>query len=123
MMTREEFIAGFAAHGLKEEGRKDFFVIFSYTVPVGKFAGQKIRLAFEITGDMPLIPPGGPHVSPRLLPIHPAHDLPHPNGAVCESPSLGPEWEYWSRPFHRWQDGERDSARYMRHINRLFDTQ
>lgn len=122
-MNREEFIRGFATFGLKEESRKDNFVFFSFVIPVGKFAGRAIRLALEITGDMPLNSPGGPHISPHLLPLHPSNDLPHPQGAVHPSEPLGPEWQYWSRPFLDWKDGERTTRRYMQHLIRLFDTQ
>lgn len=121
-MSREEFIQGFVALGYKLELKADDFVVFEYVVPVGKFAGQKIRLGLQIKGDAPIIPPPGPHVSPHLLPLHPRADIPHPSGGVHSSP-LGPDWQYWSRPIQRWKEGDRSARQYMAHINNLFATQ
>jgi hypothetical protein len=102
-------------------GPDNRFVIFDYEIEVGRKAGEKIRLAFDVADDFPLNPPGGPHVSPQLFPIHPGQDLPHPNGAVHNSP-LGAEWEYWSRPFQGWNEMDKSVRTYMAHIRRLFLT-
>jgi hypothetical protein len=120
-MNRQTFIEGLRALGFKVEERKDNFVVFPYLIPVGKFARKEIVLGLQVNGDAPLNPPGGPHVSPRLLPQRPNQE-PHPHGGIHESP-LGPEWQYWSRPFNAWKDGERSARRYMAHILALFDTQ
>lgn len=123
-MNRESFIQGFIALGCKPEARTDDFLVFPYVVPVGKFAGEEIRLGLEIKGDAPINPPPGLHVSPRLLPQHPSADLPHPAGGVHASPpALGVDWQYWSRPIQHWKDGERSARQYMAHIRNLFATQ
>lgn len=88
-------------------------------MPVGKFQGNQIWLGFVVNDDFPLVAPSGPHLSPRLLPLHPANDLPHPQGGVHESP-FGPEWEYWSRPFTGWGKTDRTVAAYLGHIRDLF---
>ena len=120
-MNRQDFLAGLTALGFKLEERKDNFAVFPYVIPVGKFAGREIRLGLEVNGDAPLNPPPGPHVSPHLLPHRPTQE-PHPYGGIHGSP-LGPEWQYWSRPFEGWKEGERSARRYMAHIHALFDTQ
>jgi hypothetical protein len=120
-MPRAEFIAEFAALGYAVSERPNDFVVFPLDVPVGKFAGQKIQLGLQITGDVPLNPPGGPHVSPQLLPLN-QEPNPHPKGGVHKS-DLGAEWQYWSRPFKDWREGERTARRYMAHIMNLFATQ
>ena len=45
-------------------------LVFPYTIEVGRFAEQQIRLGFQVAEDFPMNPPSGPHVSPRLLPIN-----------------------------------------------------
>jgi hypothetical protein len=119
-MSRAAFIAEFSALGFAIEEKGDF-ILFTFTVPVGKFAGRELKLGFQITGDMPVNPPAGPHVSPALLPFNSNAD-PHPKGGVHAS-SLGAEWQYWSRPFKSWREGERTARRYMAHITNLFITQ
>ncbi len=122
-MNRESFIKQFEQLGFKLSIPREGFVAFSFTIPVGKFAGREVTLAFHITPDAPIQPPTGPHVSPRLLAIHPGNDLQHPAGGVHESPSLGPDWQYWSRPFQGWAKTDRSAKAYMAFINRLFETQ
>ena len=79
--------------------------------------------------DFPNIPPGGPHVSPHMQPIHPANDVPHPAGGVHQSHSApflkgaGGDWQYWSRPFVNWGQGKKTVSAYMAHIWRLWETQ
>jgi hypothetical protein len=119
-MNRTGFIAEFSALGFTVEEKGDF-ILFPFTVPVGKFAGRELKLGFQITGDMPVNSPAGPHVSPALLPFNPNAD-PHPKGGVHAS-NLGTEWQYWSRPFKFWREGERTARRYMAHITNLFATQ
>lgn len=85
-------------------------VVFSYEVPVGGRLGERIRLAVANVPDWPLSCPPGPHVSPRLG---------HPGGNVHASP-LGPDWEYWSRPFPDWATSLRTFRAYMGHVRALF---
>jgi hypothetical protein len=121
-VNRQTFIAELKAMGFEVTEGPDNFVVFPYTVQIGRFIEKKISLALEINGDAPLNPPAGPHVSPRLLPQNPNAD-PHPRGGVHESTKLGADWQYWSRPFAGWKDGERTARRYMAHITTLFATQ
>jgi hypothetical protein len=95
-------------------------VSFPFKIETGKRAGEEVTLGFVVGGDFVLNPPSGPHVRPRLLPIHP-EQAPHPVGGVHESP-FGPEWQYWSRPVHHWQETRRNAVDYMAHIHRLFGT-
>ncbi len=120
-MSPEDFIQQFKDLGFEVNEPRASFIAFAYAVPVGKFAGTSIKLAIQIDGS-PVNPPPGPHVSPRLLPINTGADLPHPRGGVHESP-LGPEWQYWSRPFKGWAKTDRSARVYLAHVNNLFATQ
>jgi hypothetical protein len=130
-MARKDFINQLEAMGYRVEDHGENRVAFRYKIPVGRFAGQEIWLGFVVPDDFPASPPTGPHVSPRLLPIHPGQDLPHPQGGVHESPfnaatnggSKTEQWEYWSRPFHRWPNTDHTVKDYMAHIRNLFASQ
>lgn len=121
-MGKQTFIEQLRVMGFNVTELGDDKLAFSYTIPVGKFRGQQIMLGFKVGADFPVTPPSGPHVKPRLLPLHPGNDLPHPHGGVHESP-FGPEWEYWSRPFPGWPGTDRSAGAYMAHIRNLLDTQ
>jgi hypothetical protein len=119
-MNRSEFIQQLKEMGYDPAEQNNYIIVFPYTVLVGKFAATKIKLGLQVTD---LVPPPGPHVSPRLLPLHPGSDLPHPLGGVHESALLGSDWQYWSRPFKGWAKTDRSARTYMAYINTLFDTQ
>jgi len=105
-------------YDVTEDGNK---ISFPFTIQIGKRRGEDITLGFVAHDDFLLNPPSGPHVRPRLLPIHP-QDAPHPIGGVHESQPFGPEWQYWSRPIKHWSETRRNAADYMAHIHRLFET-
>lgn len=119
-MSRTIFMTELVALGYKPAERDGNFVVFPYSIPIGKMAGKEIALGLQVNGDFPLNPPPGPHVSPRLLPQNPNAGV-HPLGGVHASP-LGEGWQYWSRPIQGWADGERSARRYLAHIRALFDT-
>lgn len=100
---------------------------FNYPVEVGSRSGQTVRLGLVVPADFPNIPPGGPHVSPHIQPIHTGNDRPHPTGGVHQSPDFqrlaGGEWQYWSRPCQDWGHRTRTVTAYMAHIWRLWETQ
>lgn len=121
-MAAQDFIQQIRDLGYRVEEKGDGRVAFPYTVPMGKFEGKEIMLGFIVPGDFPASPPGGPHVSPRLLPINPGGER-HPAERVHESPQFGPEWEYWSRPFPGWAATDRTARAYMAHVRKLFATQ
>jgi len=100
-----------------EDGNK---VSFPFKIETGKRAGEEITLGFVTNSDFMLNPPSGPHVRPRLLPIHP-EQAPHPVGGIHES-DFGKDWQYWSRPINHWGETRRNAADYMAHIHRLFET-
>jgi len=100
-----------------EDGNK---VSFPFKIETGKRTGEEITLGFVTNSDFMLNPPSGPHMRPRLLPIHP-QEAPHPVGGVHES-DFGKDWQYWSRPIKHWAETRRNAADYMAHIHRLFDT-
>lgn len=130
-MARKDFAEQLTALGYKVEERGENRLAFRYIIPVGRFEGQEIWLGFVANDDFPANPPSGPHLSPRLLPLHPGNDLPHPQGGVHESPfdtsqSGGPktdQWEYWSRPCNGWAATDRTVKAYMAYIRTLFATQ
>ena len=121
-MAVKDFIDGLRAAGYEVTERDGNRVTFPYPVEVGKFAGQTVTIGYEVPGDFPLNAPGGPHVSPRLLPITGGGGA-HPLGAVHESPGFGDAFEYWSRPMHHWGSTKRRAADVLAHLNRLFETQ
>ncbi len=121
-MGKQIFIEQLRAMGFEVSDLGDDKIAFPYTIPVGRFRDQQITLGFKIGPDFPISPPSGPHIKPRLLPLHPRNDLPHPCGGVHESP-FGADWEYWSRPFPGWPTTDRSAAAYMPHIRHLMDTQ
>lgn len=108
--------------GLDVHEEPDGRIWFPYVVPIGKFAGQSVKIGFTPLPDFPASPPSGPHVSPRLLPLNPQSG-PHPSFGVHESSPFGAEWEYWSRPMHHWTQSQRNAREVMAHIHRLFETQ
>jgi len=121
-MGKQGFIEQLRAIGYQVEDLGEDKLAFEYVIPVGKFASTSIKLGFKVGEDFPMASPSGPHLSPRLLPLHPSNDQPHPVGGVHESP-FGAEWEYWSRPFQGWNQTDRTVRAYMSHIRHLLDTQ
>jgi hypothetical protein len=118
-MPKAEFAEQLREMGFEVEECGDNRVAVSYVVPCGRLMGQKVKLGFDVPGDFPLTPPGGPHVSPRLLP-HQSGGT-HPNGGIHESP-FGGGWQYWSRPLSHWSQTKRTARDVLAHIRRLFDT-
>jgi hypothetical protein len=92
--------------------------LIDYRPRGGRFKDQAIRLGFEVPPDFPRNPPGGPHVSPRLLPINPSAPA-HPERTADSS--FGPDFQYWSRPFPNWKE-RGGAAAYMGWVDHLFDT-
>ena len=121
-MARQDFIDQLSALGYAVRAHAEGQLAFAYTIPVGRFAERQIELGFQVGDDFPLNPPSGPHISPHLLPLHPAADLPHPQGGVHLSP-LGADWQYWSRPYPNWHGTDRSVRSYLAHIRHLFETQ
>lgn len=101
-------------------------IYFDYLVPVGKFAGMRVRLGFQVPPDFPFNGgPTGPHVSPHVLPLNQQGGA-HPSQGVHPSPFsglIGGDWQYWSRPFPDWASRKKTVATYMSHIYRLWETQ
>lgn len=120
-MARTDFVAQLRELGYEVSEIVPRRIVFPYTIESGKFVGQEIRLGFEVPADFGLTPPGGVHVSPRLLPIHPGGA--HPSGGINDSPNFGIEWEYWSRPLAHWNQTDRSAKAVMAHVRHLFDTQ
>lgn len=86
------------------------FVVFPFLVPVGDHAGTTVRIG--LTGaDFPINPPGGVHVSPRII---------HPGGSAEHASPLGAGWVYWSRPYPGWASSNRTIEDYLAFLRRLF---
>jgi hypothetical protein len=119
-MAYKDFVDGLHALGLQPQELGQGRILVPYRPEAGRFAGQEVKLGLTVGEDFPLQPPAGVRVSPRLFPIHPQNDLPHPDGAVHEAPDYGPDWEYWSRPHTTWQNTDRSVRVYMRHVRDLF---
>ncbi len=116
----ELFLKGLRDMGYDPKpGPKESWVI-DYKIDVGTRAGTMIRMGFQKPQieTFPQNPPGGPHISPRILPINTNANA-HPH-RVHASDEMGPDWEYWSRPFEHWAKDNRSVGAYMAHIRRLF---
>lgn len=120
-MAVQDFISGLEALGYEVHLLAENRIYIDYVVPVGKFIGQAVKLGFEVPGDWNLTPPGGPHISPRILPLNP--NAPDHPSRTAESPNFGSDWEYWSRPCNYWSKTGKTVKDYMRHIKDLFSTQ
>lgn len=118
-MAAREFIDQLIELGHAVQVHAENRISFPYEIPLGRFRGKSIQLGFIINDDYPANCPGGPRMSPRLLPLSPNGE--HPNGRIHEAAEFGPDWEYWSRPFPDWNTTDRSAKAYMKHINRLFD--
>jgi hypothetical protein len=94
-------------------------VVFDYTVPGGRLKGRDIRLGFEVPPEFPRNPPGGPHLSPRHLPMNPGATG-HPE-RVADSNIFGGDGQYLSRPFPAWK-GSETVSRYLAYVDHLFQT-
>lgn len=119
-MAKADFINQLQALGLTVRELDNDFVAFEYEIPVGKFKGEIVSLAFQGISSFPMACPGGPHFKPLLLPITGGGGQ-HPFGAVHNSP-LGSDWEYWSRPFSAWNRTDKTVKTYMAHIKNLLFT-
>ncbi|MGD9904294.1 MAG: hypothetical protein AB7U83_12590 [Vicinamibacterales bacterium] len=118
-MSRADFVEELRRLRLAPEELGEGKVACPYVVETGRFAGTAIWLGFVVPEDFALTPPGGVHVSPRLLPLQSGGT--HPSGGVHDSP-FGAEWQYWSRPIPEWAS-DRSVRAVLAHVRRLFDTQ
>jgi hypothetical protein len=122
-MGANEFAKELETSRFKITGADGNRVMFLYEIEVGRFAGRVVELGFVVPNEFPFNPPSGPHLSPHLVPLHPANDLPHPSGGVHASDQFGANWQYWSRPYHNWAKTDRSTRAYLAFIRRLFETQ
>lgn len=119
-MAKSDFISGLEALDYSFQEPALDFVSIDYEIPLGKFAGQIVTMAFQVREKFPMEPPPGPHFKPHLLPVTGGGGT-HPFGAIHTSP-LGAEWQYWSRPFKDWNRTDRTVKTYLAHIRNLFAT-
>ncbi len=118
-MGRDKFKKGLEELGYNPELKDDDKIIILFSVPEGRFAGQQIKIGFQVPADFELTPPGGPHICPRLVPINPdAQD----HARAAESQPFGQEWQYLSRPFAEQWARKRTVKRYMEYIVHLLNT-
>ena len=96
------------------------YFVFNYVVPVGRFVGQTVRLGFKAMDSFPMDAPPGPHFNPHLLKVTNQGGV-HPTGGINSSP-LGPDWQYWSRPFQEWATSDKTAKTYLAHIKNLLAT-
>lgn len=97
---------------------KPGFLAFPYEIELGSRQGETVMLAFQAPS-FPASPPPGPHVSPRLMPQNTSSQT-HPEGGIHAS-DLGDEWQYWSRPFNRWEQTKRTAGDYLAFVRSLFE--
>jgi hypothetical protein len=95
-----EFARQLRELGLTPEDLGEHKLAVAWTIPEGRFAGQAVRLGFDVPCEFARTPPSGPHMSPRILPINP-NAAAHP-ARVHESP-FGADWLYLSRPYPGWK--------------------
>lgn len=117
---REEFERQLRAMGIEpDSAQPDNRVAFDYVVPGGRFVGKQIKMGFVVPPDFARNPPGGPHISPRLLPMNPNAPA-HPH-RTAES-EFGSDWQYLSRPYRGTWTGKKGVAEYLAHVDYLFET-
>lgn len=95
------------------------FVAFNFKVPHGRFIGQEVEVALNAP-QFPLVPPSGPYISPNLLPIKPFGPLPPFDGIHARMVPTA-DFQYWSRPFHGWNESGRTVKDYICFLRTLFD--
>lgn len=117
---RDEFYRQLVELGFTpEKTDMDLRLFMEYTIPGGKFEGRVVKLGFEVPTDFPRSPPGGPHISPRLMPLN--SGAAHPDRAA-ES-GFGGDWLYLSRPYPNGQwKGKKGVAEYLAYVDHLFIT-
>lgn len=116
-MGRDKFKEGLEALGHTPELKDENKIIIPFVVEKGRFAGQQIQLGFEVPADFEMAPPGGPHISPRLIPVNTA---PQDNSRAAESP-FGPDWQYLSRPFLDQWPLKRTVKRYLEFVSHILN--
>jgi hypothetical protein len=117
---KEEFERQLREMGIEPHaGQGDNRVVFDYVVSEGRFTGTQIRIGLIVPPEFSRTPPGGPHVSPRLLPMNPSASDHSTKTAESE---FGPEWQYLSRPYRGAWTGRKGVADYLAHIDHLFAT-
>lgn len=120
-MAKSDFVNQLQALGYSVQELAPDFLCIKYEIPVGKFYGQIVEMAFQVNDSFSMNPPPGPHFKPHLLPITGGGGS-HPFGAIHTSP-LGAEWQYWSRPFAKhWNNSDRTVKTYLAHIRNLLAT-
>jgi hypothetical protein len=118
-MGRDKFKQGLEDLNYLVETKDEDKAIIPFVITAGKFAGQQVKVGFQVPVDFEMTCPGGPHVSPRLIPINTGG--PDHSTRAAESPQFGPEWEYLSRPFNQWAH-KRTVKRYMEYVADLLNT-
>lgn len=117
-MGTDNFKEGLEALGYAVEQKDQDKLIIPFVIAEGRFAGKEIKVGFQVPGDFPMTPPGGPHISPRLIPINgnaPDHSR------AADSAQFGTEYEYLSRPYTQWAH-KRTVKRYMEYVAHLLNT-
>ena len=119
MEGREEFARQLRELGIEPTQHEASQLVFPYDIEIGRFASTAARIGLDVPPDFPRTPPGGPHVSPRLI----AERGATPGGQGGSNGSaFGNDFEYWSRPYSGWgRDGQNVRA-YLAHLRRLFHT-
>src|SRR5690606_19525043 len=118
-MSKSDFLYQLQALGYEVREPAPGFYSIDYEIPVGRFCGQHVEMALQVTQCFPMTPPPGPHFKPHLLPVTGGGGA-HPYGAIHPSP-LGPPWQYWSRPFAvHWNTTDKTVKTYLSHIKNLF---
>jgi len=117
-MGRDKFGLGLADLGHAVELMGEDRVVIPYQITEGRFAGQQIKVGIQVPADFEMTPPGGIHITPRLIPINlNAQD----HSRAAESQPFGADYEYLSRPFQQWAR-KRTVKRYMEYVADLLNT-
>ena len=97
-------------------GGKRVYVVESYTVPHGRFAGRTVGIGLPIPPDFPTTAPYGLHVR---------NDHGFGGGIQAVNPSgLGAGWSFWSREIKAWDRGSPRAAElYMDHVDRWLEVE
>ena len=120
-MAKVDFVNQLQALGYQVQELAPDFLAFEFEIPVGRFLGQKVKIAFQVGDNFPMNPPPGPHFSPHLLPITGGGGA-HPYGAIHISHLLT-YWHYLIRQFTaNWKQNDLTVKTYLGHIKNLLAT-
>ena len=110
---KADFVSQLSAQGFVVLEPASNQVVIEYVPEVGKNAGKKVYLGFQIGDEFPAGCPSGPHFKTI------DEGWVNPANAIQNYNDFGMEWMYWSRPHPNWTATNMTVREYMAHIRNL----